>query len=144
MKKMVILALVALAVSGCSTVKYVNKHMATLNGQHINKVIEVIGYPHQEQVIAGKKLYIWNSSGTTNTVTPVFSSTRGSAVINPYSLNNRTYGTYNQSTTAYVPSTRHEKCVVTVEVDDAGIVLNSRTNGTRRGCKRFVRDFKTR
>ena len=144
MKKMVILALVALVVSGCSTITYMNRALGTVQGKNINVLIDIMGLPNAEQVIAGRRAFIWNNESTVNTVTPVFSTTQGSVIANSTSLNNRSYGTYNQSTTAYVPTTRRSSCTITVEVDDAGTILKSHTHGTRRGCNRYVRDFKNR
>ncbi|MEH6474687.1 MAG: hypothetical protein V7727_03310 [Sneathiella sp.] len=142
MKNILVITILLFLVAACSTVKYVNKQLVAVEGQHIDVLIDIIGFPNREQVIAGRKAYIWNSEDTVNSIAPVFSTTQGSAVINSNSLNNRTTGTYNQSTTAYVPTTRRNSCTITVEVDQVGTILSSRTHGTRRGCKRYVTDFK--
>lgn len=130
------------SIAACSTVKYVNKQLVAFEGKHVHALINAIGFPNHEQILAGRKVFVWSSDDTTNSIVPVFSTTQGVAVVNGTSLTNRVAGTYKQSTTTYVPTVTRNSCTITVEVDQAGIILNSRTRGTRRGCKIYVNDFK--
>lgn len=48
---------------GCSgNLKHINKGLTNLRGQHINSLINRIGYPDSQRMIAGRKLYTWGSS----------------------------------------------------------------------------------
>ena len=45
----------------CSTFKHMEEGLSSLGGQHIDSLINKIGYPDGQNFIAGKKLYIWDS-----------------------------------------------------------------------------------
>ncbi|MEH6477265.1 MAG: hypothetical protein V7727_16350 [Sneathiella sp.] len=142
MKNVTVLTILTISLVACSTVEYVNEQLVVFEGQHIHALINTIGFPNREQEIAGRKAFVWKSEDIVNSVVPVFSTTQGVAVANGTSLTKRTTGTYSRSTMIYVPTVTHNSCVITVEVDHAGIILNSRTRGTHGGCAVYVNDFK--
>jgi hypothetical protein len=59
-------AAVALLITACTSWSDVDAGVATLKGKPIQYAIERIGMPATEQVIAGRKVYIWGPRGTTD------------------------------------------------------------------------------
>jgi hypothetical protein len=57
-------AAVALLITACTGWSDVDAGVATLKGKPIQYAIERIGMPATEQVIAGRKVYIWGTRGT--------------------------------------------------------------------------------
>jgi hypothetical protein len=60
----VILAAAASAsiLSACSTGQTIQKEMVPYQGQPVSLLIAKLGYPTDQQIIAGNKVYIWTTS----------------------------------------------------------------------------------
>ncbi len=107
-----LLILLTVIVSGCSTTSTMNKIMGSWHGEHLDAVIEQWGYPTSQANIAGRQLYYWQK--TTNSVIPIYTPQSGSFNVGT------TSGTYRGSTTSYIPVSG--TCVRVLEVDDKNIV----------------------
>ena len=51
----------AMTLAGCAF-QQIEQGMTSMEGRPINAVIEKLGFPDDERVIAGKKIYIWSTS----------------------------------------------------------------------------------
>ena len=59
--KRLILIFAFLALYSCSTFKNIEIGLTRATGRSINSLISRIGYPTDERIIAGRKLYIWDT-----------------------------------------------------------------------------------
>jgi len=65
MKKFLLLFLITFFLQSCvSTFKDLESGLDKHNGLSLNTLIDRIGYPSAQMNIAGRKLYIWESSQT--------------------------------------------------------------------------------
>lgn len=105
-------------------------------GLSIQTLIQSIGYPTAQQNIAGRKLYIWNSSQTVSYSMPTTSNSSGTVYSGTSS------GTYNSSSTIWVPTTANYNCRITIEVDESDKIINNYWEGNVGGCERYAKAFR--
>lgn len=106
----------------CSTFSNIDEGVSSLRGQNINSLISIIGLPSAEQNIAGRKIYVWDTSQTVSTTTAV-----------------PTYNPSGFSTYAYVPSSAQYVCTIKVVVDENDIIQSHELEGNIGGCERWSR-----
>ena len=134
MKKILgILALCFLLPSCFSTFADLENGLNQHQGLSLNTLVNRIGYPSAQMNIAGKKLYIWESSQTVSYSMPTTSSSSGTVYSGTSS------GTYSGSSTIWVPTTANYNCKITVEVDESDNIINNTYSGNIGGCERYAK-----
>jgi hypothetical protein len=128
------------ALVGCTTFEDIDKGLSNLYGQNINSLIAKIGYPNKQNEVAGRKLYIWDSSQTVSYFMPTTSYSSGS--VNSYGTYGSAYGTYSGTTTSYVPQVATYFCTITVEVDSSETIVAAQYGGNIGGCERYAAAFR--
>ena len=130
MKHFTLIFLAALTLAGCASQKLDNG-LPRLTGKPVDYAINYLGYPDNEQTIAGRKVYTWgyaNSFTTTQTVrTPVSGSAYGAGV-----------GIYYQGhQTSVVPQTFNYSCMIRLIADGNGLIDRWEWNGNEGGCEYY-------
>ena len=124
MKKLLLFFLLFITTSANAWERYMDKCIASWIGYPLESVIKRWGYPDQEKVIAGKKLYIWETYDYDTNVSPAggFSVTsidkKGRETI--FSAGGETVIDY---------------CRKTLEVNNNNIVINGEWKGN--DCPQF-------
>jgi len=115
-------ALLFLFIAACSTFSSIDEGVASLRGQNINSLINIIGLPSAEQNIAGRKIFVWDTSQTVSTTTAV-------PIYNPSGFNSY----------VYAPSSAEYVCTIKVVVDENDIIQSHELEGNIGGCQRWSR-----
>jgi len=137
MKKFLLLFLITFFLQSCyPTFKDLESGLARHNGLSLNTLIDRIGYPSAQMNIAGRKLYIWESSQTVSYSMPTQSSTSGTV------SSGTSTGTYSGSSTIWVPTTANYNCKITIEVDESDNIISNDWSGNRGGCERYSKAFR--
>lgn len=113
MRRIVVMA-ICLMVLGCSSdpnsfwrsPSAIITSLKQLEGQHLDAAIKRLGLPQAEQMIAGRKIYLWGDSGSVSTV-------QAQPVINPTTGGVQWFA---------VQSNRHFRCVVRAIVNEQNII----------------------
>ena len=126
--------------TGCSTFEDIDKGLSNLYGQHIDSLIAKIGYPNKQNEVAGRKLYVWDSSQTVSYSMPVTNYNSGS--VNAYGTYGSAYGTYSGTSTSWVPQVANYFCTITVEVDSSETIVAAQYGGNIGGCERYAAAFR--
>ena len=134
MKKFFVLISLAILAS-CTTFEDIDSGLNRLKGQHIDSLIAIIGLPEGTQNIAGRKIYIWNTSQNVTTTTPVTTYNYGTA--SAYGTGGYGYGTYNGTSTSYVPTTVNYNCTIKIIVDRNERIVGHEFDGNIGGCMRY-------
>jgi hypothetical protein len=117
--------------AGCA-IQQLEKGMDSLLGQPVNRLIEKIGFPSEEKVVAKRKIYVWQISSThlsTNTQTSAYSGMVGTKPV---------YGT---ATTYGGTTAMPVSCKLTVEVDSDDKIIYWIGEGSEFGCATYARRF---
>jgi hypothetical protein len=89
--KKITIVLLTMMITSCSggfgTMKRI---MTSWEGAHLDQVISQWGYPHAEQTIAGRKVYIWDRNVTVTM--PSTTSGTGSVIGNTVNISSTTFG----------------------------------------------------
>ena len=134
------LSLGIIFLASCSTFEDIDKGLSNLHGQHIDSLIAKIGYPNGHNVVAGRKLYIWDSSQTVSYLMPVTNYNPGS--VNAYGTYGSAYWTYSGTSTSWVPQVATYYCIITVEVDTRETIVAAQYGGNIGGCERYAAAFR--
>jgi len=126
--------------TGCYTFEDIDKGLSNLYGQHIDSLIAKIGYPNKQNEVAGRKLYVWDSSQTVSYSMPVTNYNSGS--VNAYGTYGSAYGTYSGTSTSWVPQVANYFCTITVEVDSSETIVAAQYGGNIGGCERYAAAFR--
>ncbi len=143
MKKLVMVLMLVCASLGlvaCTTFEDIQRGLDDLRGSPISLLINKIGYPNGQMNVAGKKLYIWDSSQTVSYTMPV--TTYNTGTVNAYGAYGNSYGTYSGTSTSYVPQTANYRCKITVEVDSNERIVGFSGDGNVGGCQRYASALK--
>ena len=126
MKKLIILAILAIPLGAYAWESFMDKCISTWIGYPLNSVIKKWGYPDQEKSIAGKKLYIWE------TVDYDYNS-----VVTENGFSITSTDKKGRDTTFFIGSEtpQLEYCKKTLEVDNEGIIINGQWTGN--ACPKF-------
>lgn len=60
-----ILSTALVILGGCATTDSIDRNINKVSGKDINWLISKWGYPDEEKIIAGKKLYVWEGGSDT-------------------------------------------------------------------------------
>jgi len=129
-KSVLILAMMAGFLSACAF-EHMDKGLAALRGRDLKTAIGYLGYPDNQQEIAGNKVYTWGRSYTATTVTPV--TTYGSGSF--FGMNGPT--NYTGSTVSYVPQTGTYSCVLKIITNKDDMIIDSQYDGDLGGCGKY-------
>ena len=127
----ILLIAISTLTAGCA-IQRLGKGMDALLGQPVNRLIDRIGFPSEEKVVAKRKIYVWQISSThlsTNTQTSTYSGTVGTKPI---------YGT---ATTYGGTTAMPVSCKLNVEVDSDENIIYWIGEGSEFGCAPYARRF---
>jgi len=127
-----VLFLVTTALTAACAIHRLEKGMDSLLGQHVNKLVDKLGFPSEEKVIAKRKIYVWQISSThfsPNTQTSTYSGMVGTKPV---------YGT---ATTYGGATAMPVSCKLTVEVDSDDRIIYWTGEGSEFGCSAYARRF---
>lgn len=119
---------VAGLVAGCSTFQDIEAGLAELKGKHISTAINRLGYPSNEQRIAGNKVYTWSTQNSGSYTMPQTNYGTGYVGTTPY---NYTYTTYNTQNYNHF-------CTIKVIANDSDVILGSEYEGNIGGCGNYA------
>ena len=128
--------LIIFFLKSCTTFEDISKGLDKYYGLSINSLIQTIGYPNGERIVAGRKLYVWDSRRTVTYSMPTTTQSSGTV------YSGMSSGTYYGSSTTWVPTTANYFCTITVEVDSSDKIINSQFNGNIGGCERYAAAFR--
>jgi len=128
------------ATASCTTFEDIDGGLTQFQGQPVNTLIDVLGFPDAEQTIANRRIVIWNTNRNVTTTTPVTSYGTGSA--NVYGAGGYGYGNYSTTTTTYVPTTVNYNCTLKVEIDRNNKILGHDFEGNIGGCEQYAAELR--
>ena len=109
--------------------------LLAMRGMPVDNLIKILGYPDGETTVAGRRLLVWSTNRTVNTVTPVTNYTTSSA--SAYGSGGYAYGTGSSTTTSYVPVSYNYNCTIRVEIDRSERIVGHDFQGNIGGCSRY-------
>ena len=117
-----------IALAGCTSMDIMRPAMESLEGKPVQAAFSALGFPDQEQTIAGQKVYVWmrNYSGSYTIPTTSTSTT----YVGTTPINTTTYGTSTQSYNA--------NCKIRVMADASGKIVNWDAEGNEYGCSPYA------
>ncbi len=118
--------------NACAT-DTLNKGLPLLQGQHVDTAIKYIGLPDTEQVIAGRKVYIWGHQNSGSYLMPVTTPTSYTAY-SPYGGAYTATGT----STSYVTQNYDYNCTIKMVANKKNIIQSSEYEGNEGGCEFFA------
>lgn len=127
----VLLIAISMFATGCATQR-LTKGMDSLMGQPVNSLIEKIGFPNEEKIIANRKVYVWQMSSTHISINPQTTTYSGMVGTRPV------YGT---ATTYSGTTAMPVSCKLTVEVDNEEKIIYWTGEGSEFGCAPYARRF---
>ena len=133
--KLIVLAAIG-NLAACTTFEDIDGGLAAFHGQPVNTLVEVLGFPDGEQSIAGNQIVFWHSEQDVTTVTPITSFNNGT--VNAYGTGGYGYGSYNSTTTTYVPTTVNYNCTLKVAIDQRNRILSHDFEGNIGGCEQYA------
>lgn len=98
----------------------------------VDYAISYLGYPNNEQIIAGRKVYTWGYGNTFTTMQTVRTPFSGSA----YGAGGGMY--YQGHTTSVVPQTYNFACTIRLIANQNGLIENWEWNGNEGGCDYYA------
>jgi hypothetical protein len=130
MKKALIpLAIISFAVlSSCTSIDTIRPAMETLKGKKAHTAFEVLGFPDQEQSIAGRRVYVWEMSHQGSYITPT--TTTATTYVNNQYVTTNVYGTRT--------NTYDASCKIRVIADAANTILDWDAEGNEFGCSYYA------
>ncbi|SCW76999.1 hypothetical protein SAMN02927900_04748 [Rhizobium mongolense subsp. loessense] len=127
------LALISLAVaSGCTTMEDAKPAMQSLKGQPVQAAFAKLGYPDAEQNIAGKKIYVWNTSSSGTYTVPTTNT--ATTYVNGQAIYSTVQGTRTES--------YDYSCKLRLIASQGGIIENWDWDGNIGGCERYAARLK--
>ena len=130
MKNITLTCAALLILTGCATQK-LNSGLPRLTGKPVEYAISYLGYPDNEQTIAGRKIYTWAYGNTFTTMQTVTTPVSGSA----YGAGGGVY--FRGRQTSVVPQTVNYRCMVRLIANPNGIIERWEWNGNEGGCERY-------
>jgi hypothetical protein len=123
-----LLAAAFFSLAGCAT-HIIEKEMNSFTGQHVSTVFARLGYPDGEQVVAGRKMYVWGNQSSGMMPVSMPTTTTGWIGARPVSLTSQQWG--------MMPV--NSSCMIRVYVDDSEIVRGGDYRGDAVGCHPYAR-----
>jgi hypothetical protein len=127
----ILLTAITTLTAGCA-IQRLEKGMDALLGQPVNALIEKIGFPTEEKVVANRKIYVWQMSSThisPNTQTTSYSGMVGTKTV------------YGSATTYGGTTAMPVSCKLTVEVDKDEKIIYWIGEGSEFGCGPYAKRF---
>jgi|GEM_PF-1367679 len=131
MKKIILIVFI---LSGCAF-QQMDRGLTDLQGKNIKQAISYLGYPDNEQKIAGDTIYTWGTNYNVSSITPVTNYSSGTA--SAYGSGGSAFGTYSGTTTSYIPTTINHRCILKLITNDSGTIINSQYEGNQGGCSSY-------
>jgi len=135
--RVVFFSVLSFLAASCSTFQDISDGLDRYNGQHIDYLIDVIGYPSYQQKFGSRELYVWDSSRQVTLSMPKTVYHSGSV-----SSGNGGYGTYGGTSTVTEQQTYNYNCKISVEVNDDQRIIGNNFEGNIGGCERYARAFR--
>ena len=120
-------ATLALILAGCASVT-IEEKMQPMLGQPASQVFEKLGIPDAEDVVAGRKFYVWKTEDSGSILLPQLNT--GSVYTG--------YGTSTYTYTSYVPIVYSHACKFRVFVDAKDLITTYDFEGNEGGCSTFA------
>ena len=120
-------ATLALLLTGCAA-KIIEEKMQTMIGQPASQVFEKLGIPDAEDVVAGRKFYVWETEDSGSILLP--QQNTGFVYTG--------YGTSTYTYTTYVPMVYSHACKFRVFVDTRDLITTYDFEGDEGGCSTFA------
>lgn len=129
-----LLVLAVLLLSGCTALvgRALEQRMQPMIGQDIHAVIQRLGYPAGERVIAGDTIYSWSTDRHQAMTLPSTSTTTGNVNGEPF------YAT----TTGTQTTDWHYECLIEVATGTDGRVKSFQWQGNAIGCAPYAERLK--
>ena len=132
--------LMALLIAGCTTFQDIDEGLAILHGRPADDLIRIIGFPDKEQVVAGRRLYVWSTSEDVTVFRPVTTVSLGNARIS--GANGATQTEFEKESTAFVPVVENYNCTIRVQVDRRERIVFHDLDGNAAGCERYAKPIR--
>ncbi|WEX79376.1 hypothetical protein PYH37_006266 (plasmid) [Sinorhizobium numidicum] len=126
------LALISHAVaSGCTTMEDARPAMQGLKGQPVQAAFAKLGYPDEEQNIAGRKIYVWHTSSSGTYMVPTTNT--ATTYVNGQAIYSTVEGTLMQS--------YEDSCKLRLIASRGGIIEEWDWHDNN-GCERYAAQLK--
>ena len=130
--KTIVGILTAAILAGCATsFDTLDKALPQLTGRNISFAADYLGIPDQEYTIAGRKVYVWNSSMNNPFVRPVTTTTTGTVGTTPFSA----------VSTGYVQDNSPMSCKIRM-ITDNEIIQRIEYDGNNGACMKYSERLK--
>ena len=117
----------ALLLGGCAA-EIIEEKMQPLIGQPASQVFEKLGIPDAENVVAGRRFYVWETQDSGSILLPQQST---GTVYSGYGTSTYTY-------TTFVPMVYNHACKFRVFVDSKDRITTYDFGGDEGGCSSFA------
>lgn len=141
-----------LTAAGCATFRFTPTSFTTdavlarglseLYGEHIDRLVAVMGYPSSETSVAGRRLHIWKRVEHVADSVPETRCTEYSAYTSVKGGVKRSVPKRTECLTIRHERMRAYHCAVTVEVDDEYRVVGHQIEGDGKGCEAYAGHFR--
>lgn len=131
MKRVSMIAVALLGLAGC-VFQNMDDGLKGLVGQDVHVAISALGYPVSQRPLLGDTIYVWSTSQTFTSMTPVTSTTTGYVGTTPVQA----------TTTNYVPTTDTYACTIQMAVDSNNRIKSYQWQGNMGGCARYSNALK--
>lgn len=129
--KTTLVLLFSLLQLGCASHENIKRGLDQLVGQNIEEAINLLGYPDDEQSIAGKVVYSWRNSRSSLSTTPTHQTSTGYIGGSQITLD-----TYGQETISKIL-----KCKIRIITDTANQIVHWEYGGNRGACSKFSKQI---
>lgn len=110
--------------AGCTSMEVMRPALTSLEGKPVQVAFDVLGFPDQEQAIAGKKVYVWATSHEGSYTVP--NNTTATTYVQGQAITTTIYGT---STETY-----NANCKIRVIASASGMIEDWDAEGNEFGC----------
>ncbi len=131
-RRVVLGAIVAVALSGCSTFDTLDTGLAGLVGQPLDVAISRLGYPDGSMNVADTTVYVWGHD--TSVTMPQYGSQTTSGYVGNTPFSSTTYGQTGTSTVNY-------ECTIRLGVNQQNVIVRYDWEGNLGGCMRYAGRF---
>lgn len=141
-----------LTAAGCATFRFTRTSFATdavlarglaeLHGEHIDRLIGIMGYPGSETSVAGRQLHVWKRVENAVELVP-----EKICATHPARASGRKGDKRRAPQKTRCWTIKHEKmrtylCTVTIEIDDGYRVVGHQIEGDEKGCESYAGYFR--
>ncbi|WP_026283348.1 hypothetical protein [Rhizobium sp. 2MFCol3.1] len=127
LKTISIASLVAL--TGCVTSEDIQSGVNTFKGQNYKAAFAQLGFPDAENKIAGHTVYTWGNQNSGSYTVPTYQT--ATTYVNGQAITTNIQGSRTESF--------NYECRLSLIVNSAGIVVDTKVEGNLGGCERYAR-----